>query len=203
MILSRKDRDALVEIRQGIVKDQVLNNLIDKNKINLQRLKETLLDRVNEIDRIKRDIKVQITMAHEDWKAKVEDLDRVWLRKAKDKINHLTVERDTLTIIIGRINKQIKAFRRESNGRLDVSIESEFMNLVMDELGDEAKGFLSEAKKKVQKFGGFRKKLVIHLVYSDEEKDFSKKIKGAFFDKGEAEKICTKHYLHILEITVS
>ena len=74
-----------------------------------------LIDRIADIDRIKRDIKGQIHSNAITAKAERVSVDQVWLRRAKDKIDHLTREREEIRKTLHTVNELIRESRRAAN----------------------------------------------------------------------------------------
>jgi len=74
-----------------------------------------LIDLIAEIDKTKRDIKGQIHSNAITAKAERVSVDQVWLRRAKDKIDHLTRERDEVRKVLHTVNERIKENRRAAN----------------------------------------------------------------------------------------
>jgi hypothetical protein len=75
-----------------------------------------LVDAIALIDKTKRDIKAQIHSAAITAKAEQCSIDQVWLRRAKDKIDHLTREREEVRHALGDVNRRIKDRRVASHG---------------------------------------------------------------------------------------
>lgn len=88
-----------------------------------------LVDAIAFIDKTKRDIKAQVHSAAITAKAEKCGIDQVWLRRAKDKIDHLTREREDVRRALGDVNRRIKDCRIESHGRPKESIAEAFMRL--------------------------------------------------------------------------
>jgi hypothetical protein len=74
-----------------------------------------LIDLIAEIDKTKRDIKAQIHSSAITAKAERISVDQVWLRRAKDKIDHLTREREEVRKVLHTVNERIKEERRTAN----------------------------------------------------------------------------------------
>ena len=79
--------------------------------------REALIDKIDEIDETKRDIKGQIHSNAIRAKAERVSVDQVWLRRAKDKIDHLTREREEVRKALHTVNERIKDRRRGENQR--------------------------------------------------------------------------------------
>jgi hypothetical protein len=88
-----------------------------------------LVDAIALIDRTKRDIKAQIHSAAITAKAEQCSIDQVWLRRAKDKMDHLTREREEVRHALGDVNRRIKDCRVASHGRPKETIAESFMRL--------------------------------------------------------------------------
>ena len=76
-----------------------------------------LVDAIALIDKTKRDIKARIHSAAITAKAEQCSIDQVWLRRAKDKIDHLTREREEVRHAFGDMNRRIKDRRVAAHGR--------------------------------------------------------------------------------------
>jgi len=74
-----------------------------------------LIDLIAEIDKTKRDIKGQIHSNAIRAKAEKVSVNQVWLRRAKDKIDHLTREREEVRKVLHTVNERIKEQRRAAN----------------------------------------------------------------------------------------
>ena len=88
-----------------------------------------LVDAIALIDKTKRDIKAQIHSAAITAKAEQCSIDQVWLRRAKDKIDHLTREREEVRHALGDVNRRIKDRRMASHGRPRETVAEAFMRL--------------------------------------------------------------------------
>ena len=77
--------------------------------------RQVLIDKIDEIDETKRDIKAQIHSNAIRAKAERVSVDQVWLRRAKDKIDHLTREREEVRKELHTVNERIKDKRRSEN----------------------------------------------------------------------------------------
>jgi hypothetical protein len=74
-----------------------------------------LIDLIAEIDRTKRDIKGQIHSNAITAKAERVSVDQVWLGRAKDKMDHLTREREEIRKVLHTVNERIRENRRAAN----------------------------------------------------------------------------------------
>ena len=88
-----------------------------------------LVDAIALIDKTKRDIKAQIHSAAITAKAEMCSIDQVWLRRAKDKIDHLTREREEVRHALGDVNRRIRDRRVASHGRPKETFAEAFMRL--------------------------------------------------------------------------
>ena len=88
-----------------------------------------MVDAIALIDKTKRDIKAQIHSAAITAKAEQSSIDQVWLRRAKDKIDHLTREREEVRYALGDVNRRIKDCRVASYGRPRETFAEAFMRL--------------------------------------------------------------------------
>ena len=77
--------------------------------------RQVLIGKIDEIDETKRDIKAQIHSNAIRAKAERVSVDQVWLRRAKDKIDHLTREREEVRKALHTVNERIKDKRRSEN----------------------------------------------------------------------------------------
>ena len=94
-----------------------------------------LIDRIAEFDRTKRDIKGQIHSAAITAKAEKCSVDQVWLRRAKDKIDHLTREREEIRKALHTVNERIRESRRAANRpRTNLTIHQAFMQVAKERL---------------------------------------------------------------------
>lgn len=112
-----------------------------------------LIDLIAGIDRTKRDIKAQIHSAAITAKAEKCSVDQVWLRRAKDKMDHLTREREEIRKVLHAVNERIRESRRAANrppGKLTVHqafmqvakerLPPDLYDSLMDEAEERAKG---------------------------------------------------------------
>ena len=108
-----------------------------------------LINLIAEIDKTKRDIKGQIHSNAIRAKAERVSVDQVWLRRAKDKIDHLTREREEIRKALHTVNERIKAVRRAGNQpkpKAAMTFDAAFRQVakerlpldMYDELADEA-----------------------------------------------------------------
>jgi hypothetical protein len=94
-----------------------------------------LIDQIAGIDKTKRDIKAQIHSAAITAKAEKCSVDQVWLRRAKDKMDHLTREREEIRKVLHTVNERIRENRRAANkpkGKL--TIHQAFMQVAKERL---------------------------------------------------------------------
>ena len=91
-------------------------------------LRELLIQRINEIDQTKREIKTQVheanVRAHEDGRPR----DCAWQVRAQDKDKHLTREREEIRKVLGEVNARLK------QGRLEIAIAKAFVAVTKAEL---------------------------------------------------------------------
>ena len=88
-----------------------------------------LVDAIAFIDKTKRDIKAQIHSAAITAKAEQCSIDQVWLRRAKDKIDHLTREREEVRHALGDVNRRIRDRRVASHGHPKETVAEAFVRL--------------------------------------------------------------------------
>ena len=94
-----------------------------------------LIDLIAEIDRTKRDIKGQIHSNAIRAKAERVSVDQVWLRRAKDKMDHLTREREEIRKVLHTVNERIKDQRRAANKpKARMTIHQAFMQVAKERL---------------------------------------------------------------------
>jgi hypothetical protein len=106
-----------------------------------------LVDAIALIDKTKRDIKAQIHSAAITAKAENCSIDQVWLRRAKDKIDHLTREREDVRHALGDVNRRIKDRHVASHGRPQETFAEAFMRLANARLLPEVyKDLVQDAK---------------------------------------------------------
>jgi len=91
--------------------------------------RSVLVDAIALIDKTKRDIKAQIHSAAITAKVEQCGIDQVWLRRAKDKIDHLTREREEVRRALGDVNRRIKDRRVALHGRPKETLAETFMRL--------------------------------------------------------------------------
>ena len=101
-------------------------------------LRELLIQRINEIDQTKREIKTQVheanVRAHEDGRPR----DCAWQVRAQDKDKHLTREREEIRKVLGEVNARLK------QGRLEIAIAKAFVAVARRELSSEVFGRVME-----------------------------------------------------------
>lgn len=104
-------------------------------------LRELLVKRINDIDQIKREIKVQVheanVRAHEEGRPR----DRAWQVRAQDKDKHLTREREEIRKVLGEVNARLK------QGRLEIAVAKAFVAVARKELSPEVFGRVMELAK--------------------------------------------------------
>lgn len=111
--------------------------------------REMLIERIDEIDAAKRDIKSQIHHAALKSKEGGWGIDQRWLRRAKDRRDYFTEERAEVRNELHTVNERIKDKRRALQGQAgqaNTSLAQEFMKAaqryldaeVFDEILDEA-----------------------------------------------------------------
>jgi hypothetical protein len=91
--------------------------------------RQVLIDRIAWIDKAKRDIKAQIhqtALAAREQKASI---DQGWLRRSKDKMDHLTREREEVRKALHTVNEEVKQARRERSGRGPETVAQAFMRI--------------------------------------------------------------------------
>ena len=93
-----------------------------------------MVDAIALIDKTKRDIKAQIHSAAITAKAEQCSIDQVWLRRAKDKIDHLTREREEVRHTLGDVNRRIKDRRVAAHGRPRETVAEAFLRLAQARL---------------------------------------------------------------------
>ena len=111
-----------------------------------------LIDLIAEIDRTKRDIKGQIHSNAITAKAERVSVDQVWLRRAKDKIDHLTREREEIRKALHTVNERIRENRRAANRPTgSLTIHQAFMQVAKERLPlDLYDSLMDEAAERVQ-----------------------------------------------------
>ncbi|MBP7830356.1 MAG: hypothetical protein KA248_10605 [Kiritimatiellae bacterium] len=106
-------------------------------------LRELLIQRINEIDQIKREIKTQVheanVRAHEEGRPR----DRAWQVRAQDKDKHLTREREEIRKVLGEVNARLK------QGRLEIAVAKAFVAVAKSALlRDDFDRLMDKAKAK-------------------------------------------------------
>jgi hypothetical protein len=105
--------------------------------LNDEELREFLIQRMNEVDEIKREIRLQIHSASNRAKASKAVIDQKWLRNAKGKIRHLTNERNDIRLELSKVNNRIKESNRKRNGNRIESMATAFMRTAKEMLDPE------------------------------------------------------------------
>jgi len=122
-----EQRDVVAELRA----DREDRGLSD------EEYREELIAEIDQIDATKRDIKSQIHHRANQAKQEGRGINQVWLRRAKDKIDHLTRERAEIRTELGDINERIKELRRAHHGQAGETLAQEFMKAAKQELDPE------------------------------------------------------------------
>lgn len=122
-----EQRDVVAELRA----DREDRGLSD------EEYREELIAEIDRIDATKRDIKSQIHHRANQAKQEGRGINQVWLRRAKDKIDHLTRERAEIRTELGDINERIKELRRAHHGQAGETLAQEFMKAAKQELDPE------------------------------------------------------------------
>jgi hypothetical protein len=110
--------------------------------------RQVLIDKIAGIDKTKRDIKAQIHSNAIRAKAEKVSVDQVWLRRAKDKMDHLTREREEIRKALHTVNEGIKDKRRAEHRPGGRRVAEAFLGVakerlppaLYDEIMDEAAG---------------------------------------------------------------
>ena len=108
-----------------------------KQGLSDEQYREELIRRIDEIDATKRDIKSQIHQRANQAKQRGRGINQAWLRRAKDKIDHLTRERADIRTELGDVNERIKELRRAHHGQAGETLAQEFMKAAKQELDPE------------------------------------------------------------------
>ena len=82
-----------------------------------EEYRQVLIAAIAEIDKTKRDIKGQIHSAAITAKANRCSIDQIWLRRAKDKIDHLTREREEVRKALHTVKECISKSHRDARNR--------------------------------------------------------------------------------------
>ena len=122
-----EQRDVVAELRA----DREDRGLSDEG------YREELIAEIDRIDATKRDIKSQIHHRANQAKQEGRGINQVGLRRAKDKIDHLTRERAEIRTELGDINERIKELRRAHHGQAGETLAQEFMKAAKQELDHE------------------------------------------------------------------
>jgi len=102
-----------------------------------EEYREELIAEIDAIDATKRDIKSQIHHRANQAKQGGRGINQVWLRRAKDKIDHLTRERAEIRTELGDVNERIKELRRAHHGQAGETLAQEFMKAAKQDLDPE------------------------------------------------------------------
>jgi len=109
--------------------------LIPPPTFNIEEKRKFLLDKMAELDAIKRNIKNQIREKSNNFDGKKDREFFIWLRKSKSKISHLQEVREECRRMIGEINEKLKARKRVLNSH--TSTHAQFFMAAAQELLDE------------------------------------------------------------------
>ena len=105
---------------------------------------------MDEIDKTKREIKAEIHSRNIAARQRRTGVDQAWLRKAKDKIDHLTRERAEIRNDLHTVNERMKGKRRARNGQGTGTMAEEFMKAARRQLDPEVfDSILDDASLKV------------------------------------------------------
>ena len=119
------------ESLEDLQSDRLQRDLSDED------YREELVQAIDTIDAVKRDIKAQIHHRANQSKQGGYGIDQVWLRRAKDKIDHLTRERAEIRTELGDINARIKERRRAHHGQAGDSLAQAFLKVAKSKLEPE------------------------------------------------------------------
>jgi hypothetical protein len=119
-------------------KNDVSVPFIIPRELSGEELKRYLLDKVSLIDATKRKVTEQMSRYHDEVLARDRTRDFYsWVKRAKSYKSHLTEERDRLIMMIGEINKKMKANRiLKSQKKPSLDLSQSFM-MVAERLLDE------------------------------------------------------------------
>lgn len=111
--------------------------IIPRN-ISDNELREWLIDKMAEIDAVKRSVTEQMSRHH----TKVKPKDRegnfyTWIKRVKSFKSHLTEERERLRSILGEVNAKIKENRILKNKRLAQPNFAQFFMIAAEDLLDD------------------------------------------------------------------
>ena len=145
--IDRQEHHSEPESEQDSVVPEQHPNLSDED------YRYRLIDLIDEIDETKRDIKAQIHSRNIAAKEERTGVNQVWLRKAKDKIDHLTRERAEVRNALHVVNERIKEQRRAEHSPKrkcpEMTIGDTFMQVAKDKLDPEVyDAILNEASAK-------------------------------------------------------
>jgi len=108
---------------------------------SLEDRRMVLIQQINDIDEMKRDIRQQLSDANMKDREGTAVLDREWVHKAKYKVNRLTVERTECTVAVAKLKKEIADGNRKtlSGNQEEESgdIAREFLEVAEDVLTEE------------------------------------------------------------------
>jgi hypothetical protein len=109
-----------------------------------------LIDQMDEIDKTKREIKGQIHSRNIAARQSRTGVDQAWIRKAKDKIDHLTRERAEIRNDLHTVNERMKGKRKARNGQGTGTMAEEFLKAARRQLDPEVfDSILDDASLKV------------------------------------------------------
>jgi len=94
-----------------------------------EEYRQLLIDRIAWIDKTKRDIKAQIHQTALTAREQKASIDQGWLRRSKDKMDHLTREREEIRKALHTVNETVKQARRERSGHGPETVAQAFMRI--------------------------------------------------------------------------
>lgn len=94
-----------------------------------ETLRRALIDQIDRIDHIKREVRGDIHRAHSEARNRRMQLDATWLRNAKQKIEKLSAERSDVRNRINEVNTRLKIKRNAKGPRPDMLIAQAFMQV--------------------------------------------------------------------------
>jgi hypothetical protein len=119
-----------------------------------EEYRQVLIDAIDLIDKTKRDIKAQIHSNAIRAKADRVSVDQVWLRRAKDKIDHLTREREEIRKALHTVNERIRDTHRAEHSQPKKDMGRIFMQVARETLPQDVyEGLLDEAAARMQNEG--------------------------------------------------
>lgn len=125
------------------------NNTSGRKSVSDEHLCNILKHKINEVDRIKRDIQVQIQNRQNKAKSDDAEVDQVWLKKAKGKLEHLNDQHSRLEDKLQKLQSRQKEKHKSRRSSEDASMAQLFMKIAERELDEETYDMILDEAAKV------------------------------------------------------